>query len=343
MYQGESNFNYIGVRIRMFRHPFVSVLSFSLLMAGLCLWNSQDDVTAKPLKLDAFKLAQVPIPSSENGFQSLYQSESSTSTPALKKAVFTVPKTVKQGEAEKVIIDSAPGAFDDGAIWMRGQKVPIFPSASGHYEAFLPVGIFQKSGGYTLKIQDKMGTTQFEGKVEVLSVNYPIQNISVSKSTAGLQPLPGEMEAIGALKSRTTPVRYWSEPFITPTSDCQNSPFGVKRYHNGKPTDNYHKGVDLRSPQGRPIRATTDGKVAIAKMYRLHGGTVGLDHGQGVNSIYIHMSKIAVTEGQLVKKGDIIGYVGSTGFATGPHLHWGLYMHGEVVNPNKFVHGVPKC
>lgn len=330
----------------MFRHPVVSVICFSLLMSGLWLWNSQDDVTAKPLKLEHLKLAQVPLPPSDNGFQSIYKTNVTTHPEVLvaeQKMTITVPDTVRQGEAEKIIIDAPPGTFDDGAVWMRGQKVPLFPSSTGHYEAFLPVDIFQKAGGYTLKIQDKNGVTHHESKVEVLPVSYPIQNIKVSSSTAGLQAMPGELEAIGALKKRTTPVRYWNEPFITPTTDCQNSPFGVKRYHNGKPTDNYHKGVDLRSPQGRPIKATTDGKVAIAKMYRLHGGTVGIDHGQGVNSIYIHMSKILVEPGQLVKKGETIGYVGSTGFATGPHLHWGLYMHGEVVNPNRFVKGVPKC
>jgi lysostaphin len=78
-------------------------------------------------------------------------------------------------------------------------------------------------------------------------------------------------------------------------------------------------------------------------MYRLHGGTVGLDHGQGVSSIYIHMSKLNVKPGEIVKKGDVIGYVGSTGFATGPHLHWGMYMSGLPINPNQWITNVPTC
>jgi murein DD-endopeptidase MepM/ murein hydrolase activator NlpD len=71
-------------------------------------------------------------------------------------------------------------------------------------------------------------------------------------------------------------------------------------------------------------------------MFRLHGGTVGLDHGQGVTSSYIHLSKTAVKEGQVVKQGEVIGYVGSTGFSTAPHLHWGLYVHGSPVNPKQW-------
>jgi murein DD-endopeptidase MepM/ murein hydrolase activator NlpD len=83
--------------------------------------------------------------------------------------------------------------------------------------------------------------------------------------------------------------------------------------------------------------------VQIARMYRLHGGTVGIDHGQGIGSIYIHMSSIKVKPGDIVKKGDTIGTVGSTGFATGPHLHWGMYVNGLPINPNQWIKGVPKC
>jgi len=158
----------------------------------------------------------------------------------------------------------------------------------------------------------------------------------------GLQPLPGEMETIAKLTRHTvTPVKHWQGDKLTlmsPTTECENSPFGVKRAYNGKLSDNYHKGVDLRSPQGAPIRAIADGRVQIARQdFRLHGGTVGIDHGQGVTSVYIHASKLDVKEGDMVKKGQTIARVGSTGFATGPHLHWGLYVSGMPVNPNQFI------
>jgi murein DD-endopeptidase MepM/ murein hydrolase activator NlpD len=105
----------------------------------------------------------------------------------------------------------------------------------------------------------------------------------------------------------------------------------------------YHKGVDLRAPYGAPIHAVTGGIVKIAApKFRLHGGTVGIDHGQGLSSIYIHMSKVLVKQGQEVHKGDVIGLIGSTGFATGPHLHWGLYAGGVPVNPDQWV-PVKRC
>lgn len=253
----------------------------------------------------------------------------------------TAPDSIKQGEVLKVLISGVPKGFA-GTASMAGRKAWFFRQDDGSALAMVPVSVYQKPGGYTLVVEEA-GGEKVERKVEVHDGRYRTQNIQVSSSTKGLQPLPGELETIQALKETVTPVRYWDEPFISPTTDCQNSPFGVKRYHNGKSTGDYHKGVDLRSPAGRPIKAIAGGKVQVAKMYRLHGGTVGLDHGQGVTSVYIHMSKMAVKEGDVVKKGDVIGYVGSTGFATGPHLHWGLFVSGLPVNPNQFVKGVPGC
>ncbi len=254
-----------------------------------------------------------------------------------------VPPHVKQGQTLVVSAEGPSDKLKGSVVWLAGNKVPLYEMEPGHYQALMPVSVLQKAGGYTVKVQNYHGQNLLTTKVEVTHGKYPIQNIRVSSSTKGLQPLPGELEAIGALKTMATPVRHWNLPFITPTPDCQNSPFGVIRYHNGKPSNDYHKGVDLRSPAGRPIKAINNGKVVLSKMYRLHGGTVGLDHGQGVTSVYIHMSNRTVNEGDMVKKGDVIGHVGSTGFATGPHLHWGLYINGLPVEPNQWISGVPRC
>ncbi len=259
---------------------------------------------------------------------------------------FDIGHNVKQGEVLPVLMSARRvGALEQSSIWMYGKQFPVYPvqGKDGFYEAHVSVDLFRKAGGYTLKVQNRTGETIHQQKVEVVDAHYPIQNIRVSGKTQGLQALPGEMEAIGALKKRVTPVKFWEGAFVSPVPDCQNSPFGVKRYYNGKPSDNYHKGVDLRSPSMRPIKAPNAGKVVVQQMFRLHGGTVGLDHGQGITSVYIHMAKFNVKNGQMVNKGDVIGYVGSTGFATGPHLHWGLYVNGNPVNPNQWVKGVKKC
>lgn len=290
----------------------------------------------------------VPLPG-DGGSQNVYSAQSHPNQAGrLSPADIHVPATVKQGEVLKVRVTDTTyfvrnSTRSQGEVQLADRKAGFFQNEDGTFEALVPVSVFQKPGSYSLKVFDPNGPLIASIPVTVQDARYRTQNVSVSSTTAGLQPLPGELEAIQALKDTLTPIRYWEEPFISPTPDCQNSPFGVKRLHNGVPTGDYHKGVDLRSPMGRPIRAIAGGKIQISRMYRLHGGTVGIDHGQGIGSVYIHMSKLAVQPGQLVKKGDVIGYVGSTGFATGPHLHWGMYVSGLPVNPNQWIHGVPLC
>lgn len=250
---------------------------------------------------------------------------------------------VTQGDILRIRYETSGGLAEGAMVTLAGQKGRLFQQADGHYETLLGIPVDMKTGGHTVQIKTVTGDPIDSRTIQVRDGKFRRQNISVGKSTKGLQPLPGEMEAIQALKENVTAVRYWDKPLVSPTPDCENSPFGVKRYHNGVYIHDYHKGVDLRSPQGRPIRAIADGVVKIAApQFRLHGGTVGLDHGQGLNSVYIHMSKVAVKQGQPVKKGDTIGYVGSTGFATGPHLHWGLYANGVPVNPDQWI-PVPRC
>jgi murein DD-endopeptidase MepM/ murein hydrolase activator NlpD len=115
------------------------------------------------------------------------------------------------------------------------------------------------------------------------------------------------------------------------------SPFGVQRLHNGKPTGNYHAGIDQRSPAGRPVRSVAGGVVKIVGQFNIHGGTVAIDHGQGLQSTYLHLSAFAATAGAVVKQGDVVGYVGSTGRSTAPHLHWSLHVNGVPVNPAQWV------
>jgi murein DD-endopeptidase MepM/ murein hydrolase activator NlpD len=250
-----------------------------------------------------------------------------------------VDSQVRQGEVLRVKTTGvAPAGI---AATLAGQKVRIFPNGEGQGLGLMPVAVLQKPGSYPLKVVS--GSNVVERTIHVVDAEYPKQNIIASKAMKQLKPLPGEMEAVRALQMLDTDRRYWQEPLISPTPDCMNSLFGVQRYHNGKPTGSIHRGVDLRSPKGRPIKATAAGRVKIARMFRLHGGTVGIDHGQGVTSTYLHMSKLNVKEGDVVKQGDVVGFVGATGFATGPHLHWGLYVHGLPVNPAQWIHDVPRC
>ena len=109
--------------------------------------------------------------------------------------------------------------------------------------------------------------------------------------------------------------------------------FGMQRHINGRLAYR-HRGIDIAAAKGTPVRAAADGVVSLADdSFLLHGETVIIDHGHAVSTLYIHLSEIHVTAGEDVKQGQIIGLVGATGVATGPHLHFGSYAYHEAVDP----------
>ncbi len=120
--------------------------------------------------------------------------------------------------------------------------------------------------------------------------------------------------------------------FIRPVNGPIVSGFGM-RYHPILKVDRMHNGVDIAAPHGTPIKAAADGEVIFAGYRRGYGNTIIIDHGGGIATLYAHCSALAVGEGTAVKQGQIIGYVGATGLATGPHLHFEVRRNGEPVNP----------
>ncbi len=129
-------------------------------------------------------------------------------------------------------------------------------------------------------------------------------------------------------------IALYKAGFVRPVKGGRlSSVFGSQRILNGKPK-NAHNGIDIAVPRGTPVKAMTDGIVRLsANNFYYSGNYILLDHGQGLNSFYLHLSKSFVHEGQLVKKGEIIGKVGTTGRSTGPHLHWGVQWFGKRVDP----------
>lgn len=246
---------------------------------------------------------------------------------------------VQQGHVLRVVVKP----FAQGLTAKFGEKIVPVYDHEGAGLALMPVAVIQKPGPYSVEIRSAAGQPVESRKFTVIDAHYPTQNIQATKAMKALSPLPGEMESMRALYSSETAAALWAEPFQPPVPQCANSSFGVVRLHNGKPTGNYHRGLDLLSPAATPVVATAAGKVLVSHMWRLHGGTIGIDHGQGVTSHYLHLSKLAAKEGQMVKKGEIVGYVGATGFATGPHLHWGLYIHGVPTDPRAWAPEVKAC
>ncbi|MGE5647050.1 MAG: M23 family metallopeptidase [Acidobacteriota bacterium] len=240
------------------------------------------------------------------------------------------PASVRQGEVLRL---TGPAE----SARMNGRTVRLYPQAGGERLGLMPVAVSDRTGAAKLEFLGKDGTVVHTAALTILDGRFRSQNVVVTKAVAGLKPAPGESETVGAFRKTVSDVRYWQEPFARPVPGCVVSPFGVKRLINGKPTGSFHTGIDQRGAAGHPVAAIADGRVTIVRMFQLHGGTVAIDHGQGVGSIYLHLSKFATKEGAAVKKGEVIGYVGSTGRSSAPHLHWGLYVNEVPVNPRQWI------
>lgn len=243
------------------------------------------------------------------------------------------PQRIEQGQAVKIF-----GGIQAQSARLNHVTIPLFPQVDGMQMGLMPVAVLAKPGAYELEWLDAQGTPIHQAKIDIANAHYATQNVVLTKALSNLKSTPDERETVAAFLKEASPLRYWQEPLEPPLPGCITSPFGVMRLHNGKPTGEYHAGLDQRGEFGSPVHTVAGGVVKIVRQFSLRGGTVAVDHGQGLESIYLHMSRFAVEEGHEVKEGDVIGYVGSTGRSTGPHLHWTLYANGDPINPLQWVH-----
>lgn len=140
---------------------------------------------------------------------------------------------------------------------------------------------------------------------------------------------------------RTTGSMAANIPSIWPVVGPLRSGVGVRSNPFGGSSLEFHKGQDISAPMGTPISATADGVVVIARWMRGYGNGIYIDHGNGITTRYGHLSRIDVVEGQLIKRGDHLGLVGSTGRSTGPHLHYEVRINGQPVSPTAYLPALP--
>ena len=146
-----------------------------------------------------------------------------------------------------------------------------------------------------------------------------------------------EWEAITAARAKETDAQGWRQDFVWPVKGRISGLFGRQRIYRGEP-GSYHSGIDIAPGHGVPYVAPADGVVVLARTgFSLEGGLIIIDHGGGLNSAFLHSSKILVKEGDAVKQGQTIGHVGSTGRSTGPHLHWSLKWNDARLDPLLFT------
>jgi len=269
-------------------------------------------------------------------------SAQTSSAPAT--AVSLTPAIVESGSPELIRFGVSAGATPDGE-WL-GRKLEFFRGRDGlAWYALAGVDVETPEGTSTLRISVRTpaatSAIDLSRSVEILPAHYRTSTLTVAPQFVA--PGPDELiriEAEIALKdkvfaaSATEPL--WSGDFRAPVHAAPGEGFGTRRIFNGT-LASVHKGMDFRAPTGTPVRAGNSGVVVLARPLYYEGNCIVIDHGLGLFTISMHLSRIDVHEGQDVATGEHIGLSGATGRVTGPHLHWAVRWQDAYLDPAKLL------
>ena len=264
----------------------------------------------------------------------------STALSAQALDVTITPKKPRLGDTLAITVKPDPGEQLTQApvVKVAGKKLPVYAIATNRWRAFLPTIPLEKQGRRSLVVT---GNQQARNMVLWIGKKwYRTQSIWLPPGKGSGTDF--EFDRVDAFKAIVSPKRLWSGKFLRPNNGPLTAGYGIKRIYNGDYSDpDYHRGLDYAGWGGSPVKASAAGQVRLvgreSQGFRIHGNVIGIDHGQGVNTVYLHLRNIKVKEGQMVRAGQIIGTVGSTGASTGPHLHFGLNVNGQAVDPTPWL------
>jgi murein DD-endopeptidase MepM/ murein hydrolase activator NlpD len=219
------------------------------------------------------------------------------------------------------------------------RRITAYALDATHWRALIGIDLDQAPGNY-VAVVDAATDTGILHVSQALSVQprtFRTRTLRVAPDFVNPSPsllarIEQEQAFTRGVYAVSADVRLWSAPFIRPVPQAANSRFGTRSVFNGEPRSP-HGGTDFLSPAGTPIKAPNAGRVVAARNLFFTGNTVIVDHGLGLFSLFAHLSRLDVREGEQVIPGQIIGLVGATGRVTGPHLHWALSVSGARVDP----------
>ena len=238
-----------------------------------------------------------------------------------------------------------PVPLSTSTVLFENRQVMLLSSQKGKY-AVVGISLKTRPGDYPLELTHKTASDTDEHQsmlsFQVGAKEYRVQRLTIENKRK-VNPYKEDMDRIirerNEMNKAFKSFENLAQPavdFVLPAEGPISSPFGLKRILNDQPR-NPHSGLDIAAPTGTPIHAPAAGRVTAVGNYFFNGNTVLLDHGQGLISMYCHMSETTVAVGDTLSPGDLIGKVGKTGRVTGPHLHWSVSLNNARVDPNLFI------
>lgn len=210
-------------------------------------------------------------------------------------------------------------------------------------KGYIPTNYSTAPGIYSLKFTNSETGITSSKEIKIVARKFRVQNLtvdtSVESSTRTDDAYTEYYKYFNPSREISYPVKYYTESFILPTKGKLTTEFGEARYVNGALTNYRHAGIDIAAPRGTEVLSTNTGKVMLSMPLILTGNSIVIDHGEGLFSVYFHLDKLLVTEGEIVKRGQLIGAVGSTGFSTGPHLHFTMSYYRFNIEPGFMIYG----
>jgi murein DD-endopeptidase MepM/ murein hydrolase activator NlpD len=239
-----------------------------------------------------------------------------------------------------VVTFKLPGALDQKPVVKYGDRPVLVARQAEGWLAVLGLGLSTEPGEYHVEVQQPGGNPR-QMAFKVVDKKYSVQELKVAPGQVNLSPenearVANEREKVRTALEGFTPDAPATLRLAAPVPGRRSSSFGLRRVFNGE-SRSPHSGMDIAAPTGTPIKVPLAGRVVDVGSYFFNGNNVVVDHGQGLMTMYCHLSKIRVEMGQQVKAGEVLGDVGATGRVTGPHLHWGVVLNGASVDPALFL------
>jgi hypothetical protein len=247
------------------------------------------------------------------------------------------PQDILPGDAFLVRISGIEPS-QSASVFVEGTRIPLQGCGEGCAFGIGSIGIEMAPGEKSVMINS--GPDRLTLALLVRTPNFPEMRLELPQNKVDLGPedlarAKKEEERLSGIWKQNNP-RLYQGDFMLPLSNPVSAVFGAKRIINNK-TVSVHRGVDLKGKQGEKIRAANYGRVVLAEELFFGGNTLIIDHGSGIYTVYMHLDRFAVKVSDLVSTNDIVGFVGSTGRATGPHLHFGVKILTVDTNPLSLV------